>query len=448
MLLAFIFSILTATYSLSSTTSVEASGVLPEGSTYTYERSASTGQKGQMTAGNSTRLYLTGWEGCTIRTVTLSMRSNKSAGAGSLRMSVGDRVVWQIDNQSFSDAQWAGCFSTEWIDVEKIIDVSVNPSEPIELVISATENSLYINRYSIDYEAPAPECYTVEFVTGLHTAIPPITQTSIGGSILLPACQDTAIWHFLGWSESEVQDAYDCPLLFSPNTSYLPVRDTRLYAVYSTVDEVLASIGGVSGEYVLSQRTKYIETVYGPGVGAALCDGVDAYDLVPTCSLELGAAADGTCCMLGNPPQNAVYELNFTSDSTLTILHPTYGYIGYKQNRLANEMAEWHYRVLDDGSLAIYYSFDKEDFALYMGAGYTSLENGVVGFVRPLAIDQWHNDGIWLFPILHAQYTTWPFGKFDAIDTVEADVPTAPYHLQWGVYDMYVVEGKKYLRLK
>ena len=57
MLLGFIFSILTATYSLSSTTLVEVSGDVPTGSTYTYERTATSGQKGQMTEGNSTRLH-------------------------------------------------------------------------------------------------------------------------------------------------------------------------------------------------------------------------------------------------------------------------------------------------------------------------------------------------------------------------------------------------------
>ena len=63
MLLGLIFSILTATYSLSSTTHVEASGDIPEYSTYYYARSAEHGQKGQITAGNSTCLTLTGWDG-------------------------------------------------------------------------------------------------------------------------------------------------------------------------------------------------------------------------------------------------------------------------------------------------------------------------------------------------------------------------------------------------
>ena len=150
MLLAFLFSILTATYSLSSTTSVEASGVLPEGATHTYERSATTGQKGQMTAGNSTRLYLTGWEGCTIRTVTLSMRSNKSAGAGSLRMRIGNNEVWSIADEPFDSDAWAGQYTTDFVPICKHMQTTVDGD--IEIIISATENSLYIQSYEIAYE--------------------------------------------------------------------------------------------------------------------------------------------------------------------------------------------------------------------------------------------------------------------------------------------------------
>ena len=102
MLLGFIFSILTATYSLSSTTLVEVSGDVPTGSTYTYERSATSGQKGQMTEGNSTRLHLEGWDGCTIHSIDLQMHSNKSSGRGSLQVCVGEDVIWSVVDETFS----------------------------------------------------------------------------------------------------------------------------------------------------------------------------------------------------------------------------------------------------------------------------------------------------------------------------------------------------------
>ena len=89
MLLGFLLSILTATYTLNSTTSVEQTGTAPTSSVAIYERTATTGQKGQMTAGNSTRLELSGWDGCTIVGIELQMRSNTSSGAGSLVVQIG-----------------------------------------------------------------------------------------------------------------------------------------------------------------------------------------------------------------------------------------------------------------------------------------------------------------------------------------------------------------------
>jgi hypothetical protein len=112
MLLGILLSILTATYTLNSTTSVEQTGTAPTSSVAIYERSAATGQKGQMTAGNSTRLDLSGWDGCTIVGIELQMRSNTSSGAGSLMVQIGKDTLWSIENKSFNDNQWAGQFST------------------------------------------------------------------------------------------------------------------------------------------------------------------------------------------------------------------------------------------------------------------------------------------------------------------------------------------------
>ena len=98
MLLALFFSILTATYTVESSTSVALTGTAPVGSEATYSRSGTTGQKGQMTAGNSTTLQLTGWDGCVIDSVVLQMRSNKSAGAGSMTMHIGERTVLKLRN--------------------------------------------------------------------------------------------------------------------------------------------------------------------------------------------------------------------------------------------------------------------------------------------------------------------------------------------------------------
>ena len=137
-------SILTATYTLNSTTTVKQSGTAPESSVATYERTSSTGQKGQMTAGNSTRLELRGWDDYIIKEVELQMHSNTSSGAGSLSLVIGNDTLWQIDNQPFSDDVWAGNYSTDWLSIAKSMNTLVEENECIEINISATENSLIL----------------------------------------------------------------------------------------------------------------------------------------------------------------------------------------------------------------------------------------------------------------------------------------------------------------
>jgi hypothetical protein len=112
MICALILSIFSATFTLTSTTEVKPSGVLPNSSTYEYKRSATTGQKGQMTAGNTTCLELNGWDGCIIRKVELQMHSNTKSGRGFLDMTVGNNVVWAIEDQDFCEEAWAGMYTT------------------------------------------------------------------------------------------------------------------------------------------------------------------------------------------------------------------------------------------------------------------------------------------------------------------------------------------------
>ena len=112
MLFGFIFTILTATFSLSSNNTVQPEGILPPYSSYAYERSASTGKIGQMTEGNTTRLQLDGWDGCTIHKVILKMHSNSKSGGGELEMTIGENMAWKITDASFSEDAWAGEYTT------------------------------------------------------------------------------------------------------------------------------------------------------------------------------------------------------------------------------------------------------------------------------------------------------------------------------------------------
>jgi hypothetical protein len=441
MLLTFIFSILTATYSLNSTTTVELSGSAPASSTVLYERTASSGKKGQMTAGNSTRLELRGWDGCNIKSVELQMHSNISAGAGSLTMKVGIDTLWAILNQPFNNEVWAGEYSTEWVTVQQSMNTIVGEDECIEINISATENSLYINSYTIYYEPASPQTYLVHFETGLDTCPHLIKQSMPGQEVILPMWKDTACWYFLGWTETEVLENQLITSVLPAGSTYIPRKNTTLWAVYSEIKENAPILDYVSGKYVL---TMYNEATAILGGGMALCGSVGELG-VPVSLVQMTKNNAGIFCLETTPTDDMLYDLVFNEDNTLTITHVnTNKTIGYKGNKLATIETPWQYSVLDDGSLSIYNQQGNYSYALYIGAQ----DNIMSAYAQRINLDNWQTNAFWLFPVVEVQYTSWPFGKFDALPiiTLPESLDEVVYH--FGIHELHIRDGKKIIYIK
>ena len=399
-------SILKATYTLSTTTTIEQSGTPPKSSSAIYERTAKVGQKGQMTAGNSTRLELRGWDDYIIKEVELQMHSNMKSGAGSLSVVVGMDTLWKIDNQPFSDDVWAGNYSTDWLSIAKSMNTLVEENECIEINISATENSLYINSYTIYYAVP--QCYTVTFHTGLDTCPPPLTQSAPDKPLILPAWQDTAEWYFLGWSEEEVLENQLTMPLLSAGDTYFPRKNTTLWSVYSNQRENSAISEYISGQYAIAMYSEYTDREE-KGI---LMDGyVQENGFISTQPVEMMRNHDGAYCIQSMLPEDVFYDVQFSEDSTVSIMHhDTKRMIGYKGEKLFTIDTLWQYRVLEeDGSLAIYYPYDDKYYALYMGLKTIGNINLTVAYSQPIDFAKWRSSGLWLFP--KVEITTWPFGK-------------------------------------
>ena len=403
------------TYTLSSTTTIEQSGTPPESSVATYDRTTTTGKKGQMTAGNSTRLELKGWDGCTIKRVELQMHSNTRSGAGSLSLVIGNDTLWQIDNQPFSDKSWAGEYSTDWRTVAISTNTLVKEKECIEINISATENSLYINSYTIYYDPPVvPQCYTVTFYTGLDTCPFTFTQSAPDEPLILPILQDTAKWYFLGWTEVEVLDNQLITPLLSAGDTYLPRKNMTLWSVYSNHRENKAVSEYISGQYAIAMYNEYTD-MEEKGI---LMNGYVQNGVVSTQPVWLQRNSDGVYCIYSTLKENVLYDVQFYEDSTVSIMHDdTKGMIGYKGNKLFTIDTLWQYRVLEeDGSLAIYYPYEDNYYALYMGFQ----QKKIVAYSQRIDIANWRSSGLWLFP--KVEITTWPFGKYDNITNIARPV--------------------------
>ena len=144
----------TVTYTVTSKSAVSSSGTAPEGSSATYSSTYNT--KCQLTSGNSMTLTLSGFDGCTITGLTLSMKSNSSKGKGSMSMTVGSTSIASIADSKFNTANWAGKWSTSYLDIKPAVTATtVASGEKIVIKIAATENSLYCQSFTLTYDAPS-----------------------------------------------------------------------------------------------------------------------------------------------------------------------------------------------------------------------------------------------------------------------------------------------------
>ena len=147
-----------ATYTIASTTKVNTSGTAPTGSSATF--STTYGTATQLTSGNTATLTLSGYSGKIINSITLSMKSNSSKGAGYFSAKAGSTALATIGSSSsgvdFNDASWNGAWSTSFVDVKPTMSntsYTIGAGENVVIEIGATTNSLYIESYTIGYSS-------------------------------------------------------------------------------------------------------------------------------------------------------------------------------------------------------------------------------------------------------------------------------------------------------
>lgn len=129
-----------------------------------------------MTGGNSQTLTLKGYNGYVITSIKLSMKSNKSSGSGTLSYSTNGGISYNYvvgtskSGVTFSNADWNGSWSTDYVDVTKNVTIEPTSSDLI-IKIEATKSSLYCQSYTIIYAAPLSSIslsgdYPTAFYTG------------------------------------------------------------------------------------------------------------------------------------------------------------------------------------------------------------------------------------------------------------------------------------------
>lgn len=150
-----VVSVNSVTYTVKSKTSVSTSGTAPEGSSITFI-STSDNANDQMTSGKSQTYTIKGFEGCTIKKVVLSMKSNKDAGAGTFSLKAGTTELAAI-KKSTTFNKWYNnkSYSTSHKDVTVSLtndSYTIKANEDVVIVIKASVNSLYCQSVTIEYE--------------------------------------------------------------------------------------------------------------------------------------------------------------------------------------------------------------------------------------------------------------------------------------------------------
>ena len=205
-----------------------------------------------MTSGHSQTLTLSGFNGFKITAITLSMRANKSSGAGKLSYSLdnGSTYSYIIGSASsgvnFNNEAWNGSYSTEFVDVTKNVDIDILNNNNFIIKIEATANSLYCRSYTITYEpvsSSAEATTTTINATGI-TNTDVYTSTAAGSLAATVSADGAAI------SGASVTWSGNNDAVATINASTGAVTLVSAGTVTFT-----ANYAGVSGEYQASSDT-------------------------------------------------------------------------------------------------------------------------------------------------------------------------------------------------
>ena len=410
--LLLILSVMTWTVKDKSTVSGE--GSWPYDIEVSYSNSY---QKGSVRAGDEAVLRLGHLEGITVQQVELSMRSNKSAGAGIISVQFDGA---EVAHKEGTFAEWTGAYDADEFHTITMVNTPYADIDEIRIVVTGTTNSLYIESYTIYYANGGP--HTLTLMQG-GTEYDELTESAAGAGVILPVLPDTANWHFIGWSPVDIGTVTVKPYTIAARTRYYPGNHDVLWAVYTYLyehdDAYVTDLQ--SGVYTYSSRDNNIAIAGVPVNGKMAFADLDVTD----------------------PDQQYYVAFNETLDSA-TIMHVPSGiYIGYEGKKLDTHADWWQVYHAEDVT-AFYTVFETRTYVLlpyiikgteemYAGLFLTSdVSNSPTGLKAAREKDENY-------------YTCHPEDPW-GVPTIP--VATRTTVIPMGVYDLIIQDGKKMIRLK
>ena len=262
-----------------------------------------TGNNYQLTANNSMTYTFSGFDGCIITGIALSMRSNTSKGAGSLDMKIGETTIASIKDAKFNADAWNGAWSTSYVEITPTItETLVGVGENLVITIKASANSLYCNSVTISYETSGTKAPTL-----------PESDAFIGEKtieIINNAGDEAAVYYTIDGTEpSATTKEYEGPFTITETTTVKAIA-IRNGESSSVVEATYTKTESVSIQFNINGSVDDVNVV-------TLASGSElAEDMFPEVALPQGIHLKGWSTS-ANSTETEAFPVEVTEDMTL-----------------------------------------------------------------------------------------------------------------------------------
>lgn len=145
---------------------IAACGMVPRNSRVYFENEfgATTGNRyNQIPRNREAVLYLEGWQGSKVRSITFSMCSNNKSGQVGVSLNDGGTTLYESAPVDFASSEWFGSWVSKdlgvYVDVTKQIDAPAIATDDATIVVAGgrSEGSVYLDAITIEYDEDGVE---------------------------------------------------------------------------------------------------------------------------------------------------------------------------------------------------------------------------------------------------------------------------------------------------
>ena len=196
---------------------IAACGMVPRNSRVYFENKfgATTGNRyTQIPRNREAVLYLEGWQGCKVRSITFSMCSNNKSGQVGVSLNDGGTTLYESAPVDFASSEWFGAWVSKdlgvYVDVMKQIDAPAIATDDATIVVAGgrSEGSVYLDAITIEYDEDG-----IELESPLGWQYEKLTKKSTlnAGDEVMIYRNGAAAADFDGMDESHYLDAVAVP---------------------------------------------------------------------------------------------------------------------------------------------------------------------------------------------------------------------------------------------